>query len=262
METNDNNDKSTVQRRARILDILNSDGQVNIYDLSKLFGVSDVTIRKDLDNLEKKNMLIRARGGALKTMRVGIDYELSDKKKKFLKEKQLVGKMAAKLIEENDTIILDSGTTTLEVARNLTNFNDLTIITNAINIAALLGEYDNLRILVPGGNLRKKSFSLIGAQADENFHKYFCDKLFLAVDGFDIEYGLSTPNPDEAHLNKTMITMSKQLIVVTDSSKFTRKSFAFICPVEKVDIVITDQNIPVDIKKKLENMNIKVLVAS
>lgn len=262
MENNDNNGKSTVQRRARILDILNSDGQVNIYDLSKLFRVSDVTIRKDLDNLEKKNMLIRARGGALKTMRVGIDYELSDKKKKFLKEKQLVGKMAAKLIEENDTIILDSGTTTLEVARNLTNFNDLTIITNAINIAALLGEYDNLRILVPGGNLRKKSFSLIGAQADENFHKYFCDKLFLAVDGFDIEYGLSTPNPEEAHLNKTMIKMSKQLIVVTDSSKFTRKSFAFICPVETVDIVITDQNIPLDIKKKLENMNIKVLVAS
>jgi DeoR family transcriptional regulator, aga operon transcriptional repressor len=145
---------------------------------------------------------------------------------------------------------------------NLTKFNDLTIITNAINIAAHLGEFDNLRILVPGGNLRKKSFSLTGTQADENFKKYFCDKLFLAVDGFDIEYGLSTPNPEEAHLNRTMIAMSKQLIVVADSSKFARKSFAFICPVDQVDIVVTDENIPVEIKKKLENMNIQVLVAS
>jgi DeoR family transcriptional regulator, aga operon transcriptional repressor len=261
MEKN-NNGKSTVRRRAEILEMLDTEGQVNIYDLSKSFGVSDVTIRKDLDNLEKKNMLIRARGGALKSPRVGMDYEYSDKRKRFLKEKQLIGKLAAGLIKENDTIILDSGTTTLEVAMNLTKFNDLTIITNAINIAAHLGEFDNLRILVPGGNLRKKSFSLTGTQADENFKKYFCDKLFLAVDGFDIEYGLSTPNPEEAHLNRTMIAMSKQLIVVADSSKFARKSFAFICPVDQVDIVVTDENIPVEIKKKLENMNIQVLVAS
>ena len=262
MELDNINGKSTVQRRARILDIINSKGQVNIYDLSKLFSVSDVTIRKDLDNLEKKNMLIRARGGALKAMRVGIDYEFSDKKKKFFKEKQLIGKLAAGLIEDNDTILLDSGTTILEVARNLTMFKDLTVITNAINIAALLGEYDNLRILVPGGYLRKKSFSLIGAQSDESFRKYYCDKLFLAVDGFDIDYGLSTPNPEEAHLNRTMIKMSKQLIVVTDSSKFQRKSLAFICPLESVDVVVTDQYIPEDIKRKLENMNIKVLIAS
>lgn len=106
------------------------------------------------------------------------------------------------------------------------------------------------KILVPGGSLRRKSFSLIGgAQADESFRKYFCDKLFLAVDGFDIDYGLSTPNPKEAHLNRIMISMSKQLIVVTDSSKFSRRSFAFICPLEKVDVVVTDQNIQSDIKK-------------
>jgi DeoR family transcriptional regulator, aga operon transcriptional repressor len=256
-----NNGKSTVQRRAKILELLNDSGQVNIYDLSNLFKVSDVTIRKDLDNLEKKNLLVRARGGALKAMRVGIDYELSDKKKKFFKEKQLIGKLAASLIEENDSIIMDSGTTTLEVARNLSRFNDLTVITNAINIASLLAEQENLRILVPGGNLRKKSFSLIGSQADENFRKYFCDKLFLAVDGFDLEYGLSTPNPEEAHLNRTMINMSKQLIVVTDSSKFLRRSFAFICPVERVDIVVTDENIHPDIRKKLETMNVKVMIA-
>lgn len=256
------NGKSTVERRAKILETINTTGQVNIYELSEAFEVSDVTIRKDLDNLEKKNMLIRVRGGALKNLRVGLDYELSDKKKKFLREKQLIGAKAASLVEENDTIILDSGTTTLEVARHLTGFNDLTIITNAINIAGLLGDFENLKILVPGGYLRKKSFSLIGAQADDNFQKYFCDKLFLAVDGFDLEYGLSTPNPEEAHLNRTMIAMSKQLIVVADSSKFLRKSFAFICPVERVDVVVTDQGIPADIKKKLENMNVKVLIAS
>jgi DeoR family transcriptional regulator of aga operon len=254
--------RSTVERRAKIIELIYTKGQVNISELSEVFDVSDVTIRKDLDYLEKKNMLIRARGGAIKNIRVSFENDLSIKKKRFLREKQLIGKLAASLVEENDTIILDSGTTTMEVAKNLTEFNDLTVITNAINIAGILGEHDNLKILIPGGYLRKKSFSLIGAQADENFQKYYCDKLFLAVDGFDLEYGLSTPNPEEAHLNRTMISMSRQLIVVTDSSKFSRKSFAFICPVEKVDAVVTDSNIPPEIKKNLENKNIKVLIAS
>ncbi len=253
---------STVERRGIILEQLNSKGQVNVADLSKTLGVSEVTIRNDLANLEKKNLLVRARGGALKSVRIGLDFELSEKGKKHLKEKQLIGKTAATLVKDGDTIVLDSGTTTFEVAKNLTSFNDLTIITNAINIARMMADYENLRIVMPGGFLRKKSLSLVGAHAEDAFRNYYCDKLFLAVDGFDTTHGLSTPNVEEAHINKVMIEISHQVIVVADSSKFLSRSFAFICGLDEIDVVITDENILKEDKRILENANIKVMIAS
>jgi DeoR family transcriptional regulator, aga operon transcriptional repressor len=254
--------KSTVERRGIILEQLNSIGQVNVSELSEKLGVSEVTIRNDLANLEKKNLLVRARGGALKTVRVGLDFELSEKGKKYSKEKQLIGKAAASLVEDGDTIVLDSGTTTFEVAKNLTSYKDLTIMTNALNIARMLADYENVRVMMPGGYLRKKSLSLVGAPAEETFRNYYCDKLFLAVDGFDTAQGLSTPNVEEAHINKVMIEISRQVIVVTDSSKFLRRSFAFICGLENIDVVITDSNIPSEDKRILENANIKVIIAT
>ena len=145
--------KSTVSRRAQILEELDSKGQVFVSELSKLFNVSEVTIRNDLAHLEKQNMLIRARGGAIKIKlyHIGIDTPFSDKQKQFFKEKQRIGKTAIKLIKDGDTIILDSGTTTMEIANNLSTFKDLTIITNALNIASILSENSKINVFMPGG---------------------------------------------------------------------------------------------------------------
>ncbi len=252
---------STVSRRALILDKLDQEKQVDVISLSKELNVSEVTIRNDLSRLEKKNMLIRARGGAIKLDHVGIDFNLSDKNKHHFKEKQRIGKAAAGLIEDGDTIILDSGTTTMEIARNLENKSDLTIITNALNIANQLAELKSGNIIIPGGFLRRNSLSLIGAIAEESFKNYFCDKLFLAVDGFNSAHGLSTPNVEEAHLNRIMIEISKQVIVVADSSKFHKRSFAFIAPINKVNVLVTDPGIAAEEKKKLEHAGIKVIIA-
>jgi DeoR family transcriptional regulator of aga operon len=254
------NKKSTVSRRVHILDLLNKHGQVDVASLSLELGVSEVTIRNDLTKLEQSNLLIKARGGALKADRVATDFSIRDKHKQHLEEKQRIGKAAAGIIEAGETIILDSGTTTMEVAKNLNKDNPLNVITNALNIAEQLAEYQNLNVMVPGGVLRKNSLSLVGSTAEAGFRNYFCDKLFLAVDGFSLDHGLSTPNVEEAHLNRVMIEIAKQVVVVADSSKFHKRSFAFIAPISKVHVLITDSGIQPEDQKKLETMGIQVLV--
>jgi len=254
--------KSTVSRRIKILETLKSDGQVNVKDLSEALGVTGVTIRNDLAQLEKKNILIRARGGAIKIDQnyLDEDFPLSDKQKKHLLEKKEIGKKAAELIENGNTIIIDSGSTTYQLAKNLNSFEDLTVITNALNVATLLAEYKNINVIVPGGILRKNSVSLIGILAEKGFKDYFCDKVFLGVDGFIIDFVISTLSPEEAHLNQIMIEISKEVIVVTDSSKFERRGFAFIAPVNKINSVVTDKGIRTEHKTKLESLGVKVIV--
>ncbi|MEO8111381.1 MAG: transcriptional repressor AgaR [Ginsengibacter sp.] len=255
--------KSTVSRRIKILESLKIHGQVNVNDLSESLGVTGVTIRNDLAQLEKKRVLIRARGGAIKLEQnfAEEDYPLSDKQKKHLLEKKEIGKKAVELIEENNTIIIDSGSTTYELAKNLKQFRALTVITNALNVATILADYNNVNVIVPGGMLKKNSLSLVGILAERGFKDYFCDKLFLGVDGFDLDFGISTPDPEEAHLNQIMIDISKEVIVIADSSKFQRRGFAFIAPVSKINTVVTDKGISPENKNKLERIGVKVIIA-
>ncbi len=141
------------------------------------------------------------------------------------------------------------------------SFTNLTIITNALNIAISLAEMKNVNVIIPGGILRRNSLSLVGATAEETVQNYFCDKLFLAVDGFNLTHGLSTPNAEEAYLNRIMIKIAKKVIVVADSSKFSKRSFAVIAPIAKIDIVITDAGISSKDQKELENAGVRVIIA-
>jgi DeoR family transcriptional regulator of aga operon len=255
------NEKTTVGRRAKIIQELQQNGKVDVSELSKNCGVSEVTIRNDLIQLEQKGMLIRTRGGALRQESVSTDFALSEKRRRNFREKQLIGKKAAELIKDGETIIIDSGTTTLEVARNITNNSDLTILTNALNIAAILTGNKSCRVIMLGGILRVKSLSLVGTQAEENLRNYSCDKLYLGIDGIDIGYGLTTPNIEEAHLNRIMIDVVNEVILVADSSKFQRRSFAFISSIDKVQTIVTDKGIPEEEHKILIDMGIKVIIA-
>jgi len=250
----------SLDRRMKIIELLESKGQVKVNDLSEEFNVSKVTIRNDLAQLEKKGLLIRSRGGAIKPQRVSIDYKLYEKSKQHYKEKQAIGKKAVELINDNDTIIIDSGSTTMEVAKNLSKFNNLTVITNALNIINQLVEYDNIKVIMLGGMLRNNSLSLVGPIAENNIKNFNCDKLFMGIDGIDSKYGITTPNIEEAQLNRLMIEIAKEVIIVTDSSKFLRRSFAFIAPISKIDIIITDSKIPKDEHERLINAGVKVLI--
>jgi len=248
-------------RRAKIIEMLDHLGQVKVDDLRKLFNVSEVTVRNDLDQLEEKGLLIRTRGGGIKTQRVKIDYQFNNESKLHSLEKQAIGKKAAELISENDTIVIDSGSTTQEVAHNLLQFNNLTIITNALNIVSQFVNKPNIKVIILGGILKHSSISLVGSIAEESIQKFYCDKLFLGVNGIDSKYGISTTNIEDAHLNKMMMNISKEVIVVTDSSKFLKRSFATIAPVSEVDIVITDSNIPEQELNNLQNAGVRTIIA-
>ncbi|MBI5807704.1 MAG: DeoR/GlpR transcriptional regulator [Ignavibacteriales bacterium] len=250
---------STIDRRLEIINLVNSRGQVSVNNLSQIFNVSEVTIRNDLSHLEKKGLIIKTRGGGLKIQSVGIDQQLNEKAKINAKEKQAIGKKAAELIKDNETIIIDSGTTTVEIAKNIINLNNLTVITNALNIASKLIR-ENVKLILLGGFLRTTSLSLVGPIAENSIRNFYCDKCFIGVDGIDSHLGIYTPIPEEAYLNRLMIENSKEAIVVADSSKFKKKSLSYIVPINKINTIITDSKIPKDELKNLLNIGIKVIL--
>lgn len=256
-------ENQTMIRRRYILNEMENRESIMVSELVKRFKVSEVTVRKDLEQLEKKNLLIKVRGGAIKIPKKGNfqDLDVDVKRLENYSAKQKIGKAAMKLISENETIILDSGTTTYEIAKNLSNFQDLTILTNAIDIAALLNSFKKLKVIVPGGVIRTESYSIGGQFAEAFLTNFYCDKLFLGVDSFDVEKGLSTPNMEEASINKVMISIAKEVIAVADSSKFNKPGFALIAPTSAVHTIVTDSGLDEDTKQQLIKKGIKVVIA-
>ncbi|HLV62830.1 transcriptional repressor AgaR [Galbibacter sp.] len=251
--------KKTAQRRSFILQKLDEVGQVNVNELSELLGVSEVTIRNDLDKLEKNNLLIRAHGGAFKTNNLALT--VTEKKRINHDIKRIIGKKAASLIKEDDSIILDSGTTTFEIGNNLSHFKRLTVISNALDIVNNLANYKNLEVFMPGGYLKEFSMSLVGPMAERNFKQLYCNKLFLGVDGIKPNLGIFTHYMEEAYLNQIMIEIAEEVIVVSDSSKFTRSGFAFISNFDKIDKLITDEKIDEETIEILQKKNVEVIIA-
>jgi DeoR family transcriptional regulator of aga operon len=232
------------ERRRHILEILNRDGRVLVGDLAKQFRTSQVTIRKDLDILQAHGRIHRSHGGALPAQQSVLeDPTLREKEKLHRKEKLQIATAAVRMVTEGQVVILDSGTTTTAIARALRNFQNLTIITNAVNIAAELSG-SALEVILTGGTLRKNSFSLVGPITEETLHRLNADILFLGVDGFDVRYGLSTPNLLEAKVNRAMIDVARVAVAVCDSSKFGRRSLSSIAPLSAVHHLITDRGIP------------------
>jgi DeoR family transcriptional regulator of aga operon len=203
--------------------------------------------------------LIRARGGAMKFEgRMGMDYGITEKDRIHIEEKRSIGKFSASLVEDGEIIIIDSGTTTVEFAKSIDHLENITVITNALNIALVLAHKNNINLIIPGGFMRKNSQSLVGPMAEKSIANFNVDKLFLGVDGIDVNNGLFTPNLEEAHLNELMIRVSKEVIVLTDSSKFNKRSFAFICGMDKVNRVVTDKKIKEEDYNRLIEMGIEV----
>ena len=234
---------NTVDRRSSILEMLNDNGKIHVDELSKAFKVSDVTVRNDLKQLEKDGFLKRTHGGALRMDKVAFDLNLLEKEKKHAAEKCKIGLAAARSVREGETIFLDSGTTTMEIARNLKNMQNITVITNAVNIANELSRSPGVEVLLTGGILRENSFSLVGPHAEQMLREFFGDRLFLGVDGISVQYGVTTPNHLEARVNRVMVEHANEVVVVTDSSKFSRRSLSLIVPIDKIHKVITDSRI-------------------
>ncbi len=251
--------RKAAARRSKILEILDDFGQVNVNNLSREMEVSEVTIRNDLDKLEKSKLLVRAHGGAFKTNNIAL--AVSEKKNINHDLKRLIGKKAISLIANNDSIILDSGTTTFEISNNLKGFEKLTVISNALDIVNNLSKYKNLQVYMPGGFLREFSMSLVGPMAERNLKQLYCKKVFLGIDGIKPDVGVFTHHMEEAYLNQIMIDIAEEVIVVADSSKFKKSGLAFIADFQKIDSVVTDAHIEKETIAMLERNNVQVIIA-
>jgi DeoR family transcriptional regulator of aga operon len=246
------------ERRRAILEIINREGRVVVKDLAHRFDTSHVTIRSDLEILHTQGLVHRTHGGAL-PLQVGalLDPSLREKEKLHRLEKQKIAEAAVNLVAEGESVVLDSGTTATAVARALRKFRHLTVITNAVNIAAELAG-TSIEVILTGGILREKSFSLVGPLAEETLRRLSADFLFLAVDGFDVRFGLTTPNLLEAKVNRVMMEISRRTVVVCDSSKFGRRSLSLIAPPSSIHHTITDGRAPKSDLRALKEAGIEV----
>ena len=235
-------------------------GRATVEELSQRFGISAVTIRADLETLANAAAIVRSHGGALPVLPVSSDIPLNIKETRQQAQKHRIGEAAAATISDGETVILDSGSTTMEIARQLRQrkFAALTVITNALNIALELSGQPGIRVMMLGGMLRPTSYSLVGPDAEQALAKLSADRLFLGVDGLDPEVGVTTPDPLESALNALMIRVARQTVAVLDASKLGQRSLSVIAPIRQLHKVISDRDAPDEIVETLRNAGVQV----
>lgn len=249
------------QRREKILELLREDGSAKVIKLAKIFKVSEVTVRQDLEKLEKDGFIQREHGGAfLKNVEDSVKSFIPLNKDN-LDKKEIIGKMAADLIETGDIIILDSGSTTTEIAKNLVGRKGITVITNALNIALLLGAEQGIEIIVTGGEFKPPTLSLTGQKAASFFDDIHVDKLFLASAGISLKSGLTYPSISDIVVKKAMIDAADVTYLVADSSKIGKNSFASLGALSLIDYIITNDDIDENQLQIFRRNEIEILIA-
>jgi len=251
---------SIAERHKYILDALNKNGFIKVSDIAKELDVTPVTVRKDLKNLERKKLLYRTHGSASPVNPYTSDIDLQEKEKMRTTEKKRIASAACQLIENNDTIILAAGSTVHTFAQELKPGNALTVVSSSLKTSLVLNSINNIEVIQLGGFVRKNSFSVVGDFAEQLFSNISCSKLFLGVDGIDIEYGVTNSNIEEAMLNKRMMEAAHRTIILTDSSKFGRRGFGRICNLEKIDVIITDSGLPEKTASAVEELGVDLII--
>ena len=249
------------QRRDKILAMIREDGQAKVADLSRIFKVTEVTIRQDLEKLEQEGLIRREHGGAILNQERDSIGELQLVNQQNMDAKRAIAEEAVKLIHDGDTIILDSGSTTTEIAKLLSGYHNLQVITNALNIAMILGKETGINLNVTGGEFKSPTLSLTGDKAAHYFNGIHADKVFLATAGISLKAGLTYPSLSDLVVKKAMIDSSDIVYLVADSTKIGKSSFASLGALSMIDYIITDSNITEADKKVLVDFDLKHIIA-
>jgi len=249
-----------VERQNQILQIIAENGAVTVGDLSRQFEVSDMTIRRDLSALERASLLRRIHGGAVSARGRSYEPPVLSRVQESRSAKQAIGAFAATLVHEGDSIALDIGTTTLELAHNLARLHDITVLTNCLPIANILTDQPGIRLMLSGGIVRPGEHSLIGPVAEYTFSRFYIDKAFIGIGGVDLTAGLTEYNLEDAEVKRRMIENCRSCILLSDSSKFGRKTFASVAPLSVVNAVVTDVGLDPVYHDALTEMGITVYV--
>ena len=253
---------STINERRRyILDQIAKDGFVKVAELAKTLGVTQVTIRKDLNHLETYGALQRAHGSAIQPVHQNTDPGLNVQKLINFEQKQKIAEVAASLIKSDDSIFLASGSTITVFAENLKPKGKLNVVSISVNISAHLGDIPGITVMQVGGVLYGNTLSVLGAEASKTIENLYCSKVFFGVDGIDPEYGLTCGTGEEASITQKMMNSSQTTIVLADSSKIGKRGFARICDIADVDVLISDSGMPMDIRRKIEDLGVTLIIA-
>jgi len=248
-------------RRDRILEMIQEDGNVKVVNLSRIFKVSEVTIRQDLEKLELDGSIVREHGGAyLKSISAQVrSFTLQHREN--TDKKILIAKKAAEFINDGDTVILDSGTTITELAKNLVTRKGLTIITNALNIATMLGSEPAISVIMTGGEFKAPTLSLTGEKAAAFFNNLHVDKLFLATAGISLKAGLTYPSISDLVVKKAMIDAADTVYLLADSTKIGKSSLASLGALSLVNYLITDNGLQDKHRQLFEEHDIEYIIA-
>jgi DeoR/GlpR family transcriptional regulator of sugar metabolism len=256
------------QRRAQIAEMVQARGVARVNELADHFGVSEVTIRNDLDRLEKQGHLTRDHGGAVAlasgggasgsrmvTGLLGIEQRAGLN----LDAKRRIARAAAGMVQPGDTILIDAGTTAVEMSRHLADIPSLTIVTNALNVALAVGaEAPEARVILLGGTLNRESASLLGPMAEQSLAELVVQKIFLGTQAFDQENGLTDTTPEIAQIKRAMIRAARRVILLSDSSKWGRSGFIKVAPLSAVQTIISDTSLDAEARAVIEGLGIEL----
>jgi DeoR/GlpR family transcriptional regulator of sugar metabolism len=251
------------ERLDRIASLVAEKQRVSVAELSSLFDVSKVTIRNDLDKLERRELLVRTHGGALAIDQNQKKAELSFDVRERLQqtEKSRIGQMAASLVHDGDGIALDASTTALQIAKRIKDRRDLTVVTNGICIALEFIDSPHITVVMPGGILRRDAVSLVGELGEEVLAKFNVQKGFFGAKGVTLEEGLTDVDTYEVQLKRAMVRAAKEVIAIVDHTKWGHVGFVSFVSIDQVDCIITDDGAPPDMVAALREAGVDVIIA-
>jgi len=253
------------ERQRQIIELVMRDGRVTTTDLFERFGVSEMTVRRDLRELQREGLLRRVYGGAVNNLGRSYEPPYQLRSTRNLEAKKAIGRKAAEMVFDGDSIALDVGTTTVEIVRALEDRHNLTIITPSLPIAnEVVSRFSldsQVRLIVTGGIVRSGELSMIGNIAEQMYRDLHVDKAFVGIGGLSLEDGLTEYNLEDALIKRSLLKSAHQIIVVADGSKLGRTTFASIGPLSCVDTIVTDSSAPEDVLEALREMRIRVIVA-
>ncbi len=247
------------ERKKMILDILNAEDKVEVTKLAERLGVSEVTIRRDLSIMEGQGLLAKTYGGAVKLEQTLLETMYRDKAGKMSKEKEAIGKYAAGLVKKGDVIFLDTGTTTTQIARNLKNRTNITVVTNSLLVLSEFRTSRNINIILLGGNYRVGSFDLSGPLAERSIETFRADKAFLGTDGISIDGGVTSGDIYTAKVTELMCRLTNKIIIVADHTKINKNSFSKYADIKDINKLITDKNADSSYLNKISKLGVEVI---
>jgi DeoR/GlpR family transcriptional regulator of sugar metabolism len=249
------------ERQQRILEAGEDSRQVTVVELSHRFDVSEVTIRRDLRELAAQGVLRRAHGGAVASIPAPPEPPVVQRMIQAENCKECIGRAAATLVSDGDSVFIGSGSTTTFVAQHLVNHTDLTVVTNALTIATELAAAEGVTLVVTGGMMRASELSLVGHITEQALREVRVDKVIMGMRAISLQAGMTNDYLPEVMTDRTIIEMAPELILVADHTKFGKIASAYVAPVERVTTLVTDIGIDPETLTHLRHMGIRVIVA-